>query len=619
MPRSLRIFITGGTGLIGRRLVLDRLERGDRLVVLSRDAQRAERLFAARANPNIEIAAGDPSCPGPWQAAVDGCDAVIHLAGASIADRRWTAAYRRAIVESRIDSTHQVVEAINTAARRPSVLVNASAIGFYGETGGDPVDEQNGKGDDFLADLSASWEEQALRAGAGGATRVVLLRTGLVLDTRGGLLARLVQPFRWFVGGPIGRGRQYMSWIHRADVIGLVDHALRTPEVRGPLNIVSPTPVTNHAFSRALGAALGRPSWLPVPPLALRIALGPFAHYALMSQRVLPARAERTGYIFRFPRLDAALENLLGGKAESPATPAVVEAPARAGSMAEPAAPPRRPRLIVVSADGAVTREDRRLPSAMIHAVRAAQREGVVVVIASSRAPRVLAPLVRTLELESPLIAYHGAVIWSTLDREARFHQPLDPETARQAIDIVRTAAPDVRVAVEVLDHWFTDRFVVGPDTPASFEPDEIGALDRFLSEPVSQIDVLGSVDQIAAAKRALGTGPWGESRIAVFQSAPTGLQVVHPRADKGVAVQRIAERLGAAPEEVVAIGAAMSDAGMLGWAGHAYALASAPERLRAIATVELADAHDSARAIRVCLHAPPGVAAPSPASTRIG
>jgi uncharacterized protein (TIGR01777 family) len=302
----MRIFVTGATGLVGRRLVADRLERGDEIVALSRNGDRARQALAPS---RAEIVEGDPAAGGAWQRRVGNCDAVIHLAGAGIGDRRWSAAYKRLLVDSRVEGTRQVVAAIEAAASRPPVLVCASAVGYYG-AGDEPVDETAGPGDDFLARLVVAWEEAAQSAGAAGA-RVVTTRLGVVLDDRGGALAKMVPLFRWMLGGPLGSGRQSMSWVHWRDVAGLVDLALRDDRLTGPINVVAPEVVTNRAFARALGHALGRPAVLPTPRLALRLAVGELAEYMTMSQNVRPARARERGYTFAFPELEPALADLV--------------------------------------------------------------------------------------------------------------------------------------------------------------------------------------------------------------------------------------------------------------------------------------------------------------------
>ncbi len=302
----MRIFLTGATGLIGRRLVADRLARGDSLTVVSRDGARARALAG-----EIDVVEADLMEPGPWQQRVNGCDAVVHLAGAGVADRRWTRAYRALIVDSRIEGTRRIVDAIEGAAARPRILVNASAVGYYGDGGDTILDESAPAGDDFLADLSVRWEAEAARAGD-GATRVVLLRISVVLDPRGGVLGAMLPIFRLGLGGRLGSGRQYFPWIHWRDVVGLIDVALGDDTLRGPINVVAPEAVTGRVFARTLGRVLRRPAVLPVPVAALRVVMGEMGRYAVASQRVVPQLATGRGYAFAFGRLQPALENLLG-------------------------------------------------------------------------------------------------------------------------------------------------------------------------------------------------------------------------------------------------------------------------------------------------------------------
>jgi uncharacterized protein (TIGR01777 family) len=301
----MRVFVTGATGLVGRRLVADRLQRGDHVVALTRDGVRARGVLAADDAGDVEVVEGDPSTRGTWQEHVSGCAAVVHLAGAGVGDRRWSAAYKKVLVDSRVEGTRRVVDAIGAAADRPTVFVCASATGYYGVCAS-AVDETAASGDDFLARLSVKWEEAAQTATRFGA-RVAHARLGIVLDERGGALARMVPLFRWMVGGPLGSGRQYMPWVHWRDVAGLVDLALRDDRVSGPVNVVAPEAVTNRALARALGRVLGRTSWLPAPRLGLRIAVGELA----MSQHVVPQKARDLGYEFRFPALEPALADLL--------------------------------------------------------------------------------------------------------------------------------------------------------------------------------------------------------------------------------------------------------------------------------------------------------------------
>lgn len=304
----MKVLITGGTGLVGRRLAARLLARGDTVVVLSRDATRARRILGERG----EVLQGDPSTPGAWQSVVGECDAVVHLAGENLFARRWSEAQKRIIEESRTRSTALVAEAVAKAARKP-VLVSASAVGFYGPRDDDArIDEAAPPGNDFLARVCQAWEKACEPAQAAG-TRVVLLRTGVVLDAAGGALAAMLPPFRMFVGGPAGSGKQWMSWVHADDLVGLVLFALDDARVTGPLNGVAPEPATMHDFSKALGRALGRPSWAPVPGFALRLLLGEVADVILTGQRVTPRKALDLGYVFKHPEVGQALASALRG------------------------------------------------------------------------------------------------------------------------------------------------------------------------------------------------------------------------------------------------------------------------------------------------------------------
>lgn len=241
---------------------------------------------------------------------MDGCDAVVHLAGAGVADRRWTAAYRKLVVDSRVESTRCIVDAIKDAGAQPSILVNASAVGYYGDCGDTALDESAPVGDDFLAELVVQWEAQAARA-ATDATRVVMLRTSIVLDTSGGVLGKMLPIFRLGLGGPLGSGRQYFPWIHWRDAVGMIGFALDNDAVSGPMNVVAPEAVTNREFVRTLGRVLHRPAVLPMPVFGLRVIMGEMGRYAVASQRVVPGQAVRQGYTFAFDRLQPALEGLV--------------------------------------------------------------------------------------------------------------------------------------------------------------------------------------------------------------------------------------------------------------------------------------------------------------------
>ena len=303
----MRVIVTGGTGFIGSALCRELLAAGHLPVVLSRDPQRA----LARLGAGVEAARWEPGRGGDWQQTLDGADAVINLAGESIAAGRWTAARKAAIRDSRVASTRSLVEAIGRAGRRPKVLLNASATGYYGPRGDDPVTEDDSPGDDFLARVCRDWEAEARAAEAFG-VRVALVRTGVVLGRGGGALARLLPPFKLFIGGPLGNGRQGFPWVHLADVIGVYLWALQDEAATGPLNATGPRPITNKQFCQALGRVLGRPCWAPVPGLALKLLLGEMAEALLLQGRkVLPARTEQLGYRFKFPTAEAALRDIL--------------------------------------------------------------------------------------------------------------------------------------------------------------------------------------------------------------------------------------------------------------------------------------------------------------------
>lgn len=309
----MRVFVTGGTGLVGGLLVKKLRERGDQVVALSRRPDAATLL-----GDGVTVITGDPTTPGPWMDAVANCDAVVHLAGEGVFNRRWSQEFKDLIYSSRIKSTDNIVAALGKApaASLPDgrgssrVLINASAIGYYGPHGDEELTESSLAGNDFLAKVCLDWEKAAQAATVHG-VRVVLLRTGIVLDNTGGPLTKMLTPFKMFVGGPIAGGRQYMSWIHREDEVGLILLALDHPEMNGPLNATAPNPVTNREFSTALGKALGRPSFLPTPGFALKITLGQVAEIITTGQRVLPRKAQEAGYVFKFSELEAALRDLL--------------------------------------------------------------------------------------------------------------------------------------------------------------------------------------------------------------------------------------------------------------------------------------------------------------------
>jgi uncharacterized protein (TIGR01777 family) len=300
---GMRIAVTGSTGLIGTALVAALRADGHRVVRLVR--QTPARADEIAWDP---LAATGGLAPG----ALDGLDAVLHLAGANVAGRRWTAAYKEEIRASRVRGTRALVRALAAADAPPSVLLSGSAIGFYGDTGGREVDESSLAGSGFLPSVVTEWEAAARGAEEAG-VRVVTMRAGLVMSRRGGVLARLLPPFRLGLGARLGSGSQVMSWITLADYAAIVAFLLAHPEISGPVNLTTPHPVTNAEFTSDLAAAVHRPGLLFLPGQALKLALGEVTSDLLSSARVMPRRLEAAGYQFRFPALPTALAAELEG------------------------------------------------------------------------------------------------------------------------------------------------------------------------------------------------------------------------------------------------------------------------------------------------------------------
>jgi uncharacterized protein (TIGR01777 family) len=307
---DLRVTVTGATGLLGPPLVAALQERGAQVTVLSRDAERARKRLSGDGRPQVEAFDWDlMSEPAPAQA-LEGRDAVVHLAGENVA-QRWSAQAKRAIRESRVSGTRNLLAGLRVANSAPHTLVSSSAIGYYGPHGEEPLDEDAPPGKDFLAEICVEWEAEAAKASELG-MRVVLVRTGIVLDKHGGALEKMLPPFRLGVGGPVAGGRQYMSWIHRADVIGMMLAALGDERWSGPVNATAPEPLSNREFSAALGRVLKRPALLPVPGLALQLLYGEMAEIVTQGARVVPAKPLVLGYGFQHPQLEQALGAALG-------------------------------------------------------------------------------------------------------------------------------------------------------------------------------------------------------------------------------------------------------------------------------------------------------------------
>jgi uncharacterized protein len=297
---SMRLVVSGATGFIGTALCARLVAQAHALTLLT------------RGSPDTNTGTQrwlhwTPGTLRDWDAALDGVDGVINLAGEPIAAKKWTYTQRQRIEKSRIDATRSLVQACAKARQKPRFLINASAVGYYGPRGDDMITEATPPGADFLSLVCQAWEKEAQKAEEMG-MRVVRLRLGIVLGPGGGALAKMAQPFRFFLGGPLGSGKQWMSWIQLDDLVRLFLAAIENPAIHGAVNATAPNPVQNKEFSRTLGKVMRRPSWAPVPALALKLALGEMAQMLLTGQRVVPAAAEKLGFEFRYADLQAALE-----------------------------------------------------------------------------------------------------------------------------------------------------------------------------------------------------------------------------------------------------------------------------------------------------------------------
>ncbi|WP_204152085.1 TIGR01777 family oxidoreductase [Leptolyngbya sp. CCY15150] len=306
----MKVAITGATGFVGSRLVERLSQAGHSVVVFTRNLGHANRVFPSSSFPTVTNIAYTPTQAGEWQQAIAGCDGVVNLAGEPIAESRWTPDRKRMIVESRQLTTRLLVDAIAQADPKPSVLVSGSAIGYYGTSETASFDETSGAGDDFLAQVCQAWEAEAMRVKASG-TRLVILRTGIVLGLEGGAIAKMITPFRLFAGGPLGTGKQWVSWIHRDDLVELIIQSLSQPGYEGVLNATAPNPVRMAEFCHVMGEALNRPSWLPVPEIALEALLGDAAKMVLEGQQVLPQRTQAAGFHYQFADIQSALRDVL--------------------------------------------------------------------------------------------------------------------------------------------------------------------------------------------------------------------------------------------------------------------------------------------------------------------
>ena len=303
----MKILLTGATGLVGSELVPKLQQAGHQLTLLVRQPEKAKRLYPSSAFPQLSIVPYVATEPGDWQQAVDGQDAVINLAGEPISER-WSPAYKQAIVASRVKGTQQLVAAIAQASSKPSVMISASAIGYYGTSETAQFSEASEAGNDFLADVCQDWEAAAQEVNNLG-VRLMIIRIGIVLASEGGALGKMLAPFKLFAGGPLGKGQQWFSWIDRTDLVNIIQYGLNNNAVSGIYNAVAPNPVRMEKFCQTLGKVLNRPSWLPVPDIALELLLGEAAKLVLEGQQVLPQRLLDSDFDFTYATLEASLKN----------------------------------------------------------------------------------------------------------------------------------------------------------------------------------------------------------------------------------------------------------------------------------------------------------------------
>ena len=599
----MRVVITGGTGSIGRRLVAALVARGDLVAVVSRRPRDVRRSIGGDAGRAVEVIAGDCQVPGPWQRAIDGADAVVHLAGAGIADRRWSQSYRDLIERSRVESTHQVVNAIEEAAMRPPTLITASGTGYYGETGDEIATERFPAGKGFLADLCVRWEEEARRAETLG-VRVVRARIGVVLDEEGPALRRMLPWFRAGLGAILG-GDQFLPWIHHADCVAGFLHMLDHRELIGPVNLTAPEPCRQRVFAKALGNAAGRPVFLRVPRSLARLAFGGVADELYRSQRVVPRALLDSGMRFEAEEITRAFELLLEEEAERerarqiaagslPRGPRPAPGERPRAALPRPTRPSVRPRLLIVSAEAAIADDDGRPRAGVREAVRAASSHGCAVVVATERSSASSSWLLADPLLHPISIVANGAVLWNEREGASPYLERLEQATLAAVLLAVRRAVPEITIFFEG-DRWLASDAERQPDPSSG-----LGTLTLRLGanetppKPVARMHIVGTPESVARARAAIEGPFWRERKIAMFARGATRLVIAAPLVDRAVAAQRIARLLGARREEVMAVVGVLDDLGLADWAGFSVATADAPESLRRLASATLTAGDDS-------------------------
>lgn len=301
----MKILITGGTGFVGTQLTSRFIRESNEVTILTRSRKGPE-----KGTPGISYLQGDPTQKGPWQEAIKNHEAIINLAGASIFSK-WTDEHKKAIRESRVSTTQNIVEGIPSRPEKKITVFSTSAVGYYGFCGDEELVEDSPPGNDFLARIALEWEGEALKAREKGA-RVVITRFGIVMGEKGGALSQMIPLFKKYIGGPIGSGKQWFSWIHIRDLAEAFVFLMKHPEISGPINICSPNPVRNKDFAKALGRALHRPSFIPAPGFMVKWVLGEFGSVILEGQRVIPRRLLDSGFVFQYAEIDKALQSIAG-------------------------------------------------------------------------------------------------------------------------------------------------------------------------------------------------------------------------------------------------------------------------------------------------------------------
>lgn len=301
-----KIIVTGATGLIGRKLVASLIEKKIEVIILSRDVRKAKSMF-----PDVkDFVEWDYQKPDEWKSRLENADAVIHLAGVNLFAKRWNSNFKKMIKDSREVSTKNLVEAIIHSNNKAKVFISASGIGFYGDRNNEVLTENSTSGNDFIAEVCNAWELESQQLNKAN-IRNVQIRTGLVLSKEDGALKQMLPAFKFFVGGPLGNGKQWTSWLHIDDIVGMYLHALDNDKISGPLNAVSSNPIRMKEFAKTLGKVIKRPSLFPVPKFMLKIIIGEAAEVVTGSQKVIPDKLIKNGYKFKFTKLEDALKDLL--------------------------------------------------------------------------------------------------------------------------------------------------------------------------------------------------------------------------------------------------------------------------------------------------------------------